>query len=88
MGTADLIGWAATVVFAASYFCVKANALRRVQIVGALMWTAYGVLSHAAPVVGANLLLVGVALWTARRTAAPAAEPSLGRGRGTPRARK
>jgi hypothetical protein len=67
MGTTDLIGWAATVVFAASYFCARAEALRRVQIIGALMWTAYGVLSHAAPVVGANLLLVAVALWTARR---------------------
>ena len=78
MGATDLIGWAATAVFAASYFCAKANALRRVQIAGALMWTAYGVLSHAAPVIGANLLLVAVALWTARRAAAPTAEPSPG----------
>jgi hypothetical protein len=67
MGTTDLIGWAATAVFAASYFCARATTMRRVQIVGALMWTVYGVLSHAPPVVVANLLLVAVALWTARR---------------------
>ena len=72
MGTIDLIGWAATAVFAASYFCARATAMRRVQIVGALMWTAYGLLSHAPPVVAANLLLVAVALWTARRGMPPA----------------
>lgn len=71
---ADLVGWAATLVFAASYFCGRPEVLRRVQIVGALMWAAYGVLSHAAPVVGANLLLVVVALGTARRAAASRAE--------------
>ena len=67
MSTADLVGWAATAVFAASYFSGRPEMLRRVQIVGALLWTVYGLLSHAAPVVGANLLLVVVALWTARR---------------------
>jgi len=72
MGTADLIGWAATAVFAASYFCAGPTTMRRVQIVGALMWTVYGVLSHAPPVVVANLLLVAVALWTARRGTSPA----------------
>jgi len=76
MNATELIGWAATVVFAASYFCGRPAVLRRVQIAGALLWTAYGLLSHAAPVVGANLLLVAVALWTARRAASPRAEGS------------
>ena len=70
MSTTDLVGWTATVVFAASYFCNSPTTLRRVQIAGALIWAAYGLLSHAAPVVGANLLLVVVALWTARRKGA------------------
>ena len=41
--------------------------LRRVQMVGALMWVAYGVVMHAAPVVVANLLVLCAAAWTATR---------------------
>ena len=63
----DLIGWTATVVFAGSYFCKRANMLRLVQTVGALMWAVYGLLAHALPVIVANLLLVAGALWTSRR---------------------
>lgn len=66
----DLVGWIATAVFVSSYFCTKADALRRFQMLGATIWIGYGVLMHAAPVVAANLLVLGAAAWTARRRTA------------------
>ena len=65
----DYLGWAATAVFVSSYF-MRANVITRVQMIGALMWVAYGVLKQAPPVVAANLLVFGAAAWTARRSAA------------------
>lgn len=73
----DLVGWVATAVFVGSYFCKTAGTLRRMQIAGALIWVAYGFLVPAAPVVAANLLVVGAAAWTARRLGGP---PSAGPG--------
>jgi hypothetical protein len=63
---ADYLGWTATVVFAASYFCQEPVAMRRVQMAGAAMWIAYGVLMHAGPVVVANLLVLCAAAWAGR----------------------
>jgi len=63
----ESLGWAATAVFVASYF-TRASLLTRVQMVGALMWIAYGVLQHALPVVVANLLVFAAAGWTAQRS--------------------
>ncbi|HEY0707865.1 MAG TPA: YgjV family protein [Polyangia bacterium] len=63
----DVLGWAATAVFVGSYFFKRPESLRRVQMLGALMWVAYGVLMQAAPVVVANVLVLAAALWTARR---------------------
>ena len=40
--------------------------LKRVQMLGALMWVAYGVLIGASPVVAANLLVFAAAAWTTR----------------------
>ena len=62
----ESLGWAATAVFVASYF-TRPSLLARVQMIGALMWMAYGVLQHALPVVVANLLVFAAAGWTARR---------------------
>ena len=67
----DSLGWLATAVFTASYFCKRPEILRRVQMLGALMWVAYGVLVHALPVVAANLLVLSAAAWTARRGSSP-----------------
>jgi hypothetical protein len=64
----DWLGWAATAVFVSSYF-LRATVLTRVQMIGALMWVAYGVLEQAPPVVAANLLVFGAAAWTAWRAA-------------------
>jgi hypothetical protein len=63
----ESLGWAATAVFVGSYF-TRASLLTRVQMIGALMWIAYGVLQHALPVVVANLLVFTAAGWTAQRS--------------------
>lgn len=60
----DYLGWAATAVFVGSYFCARAVSIKRVQMLGALMWAAYGVLIGAPPVIVANLLVFGAAAWT------------------------
>ena len=62
--TADWLGWAATATFLASYACKDQGALRRVQAVAALMWTAYGAILHAMPIIVANLLVAGVAVYS------------------------
>jgi hypothetical protein len=68
MPVTDYLGWAATAVFVGSYFCTRAEALKRVQMVGALMWAAYGMFIGAVPVVAANLLVFGAAAVTAARS--------------------
>jgi hypothetical protein len=67
MVISDWLGWAATGVFVASYACRSQHALRRVQMAGAAMWIGYGLLMQAAPVVVANLLVLGAAGWASRR---------------------
>jgi hypothetical protein len=62
----DLVGWLATAVFLSSYL-VRPAYLLRVQILGALIWVAYGALLGALPIVTANLLLVAVASWSWHR---------------------
>lgn len=66
--TIEWLGWAATAVFVLSYFCRQPQALRAVQMVGALMWVVYGVLIGALPVVAANVLVCAAAGWTVART--------------------
>ena len=63
----EYLGWTATAVFVASYFCARPSALKRVQMAGALMWVVYGLLIGASPVVVANLLVFGAAAWTMAR---------------------
>jgi uncharacterized SAM-binding protein YcdF (DUF218 family) len=64
----DYLGWTATAVFVSSYFHTRATGLRRTQMVGSVLWMAYGTFMHAAPVVVANLLVLCAAAWTARRS--------------------
>ena len=64
----EYLGWAATTVFVSSYFCTDARALRRTQMIGAVMWMAYAVVMRAAPVFVANLLVLCAAAWTAIRS--------------------
>jgi len=73
----EYLGWAATAVFVASYFCTRPRALRGVQMAGALMWVVYGALIGASPVIVANVLVFGAAAWTvttARRVRRSATE--------------
>jgi hypothetical protein len=57
----DWLGWTATAVFTSSYFFTRPGSLRRVQMVAAIMWVAYGVLVGARPVIVANFLVLGAA---------------------------
>ena len=61
---AEYLGWAATAVFVLSYFCRYPLAMRLVQMSGAAMWIAYGMLIGAMPVTVANLLVFLAAGWT------------------------
>jgi hypothetical protein len=74
----DLVGWAATALFASSYLCKEAKTLRRVQALAASVWMAYGVLIRAWPVIVANAVVASLAMassWT--RSPAPE-DPSAG----------
>jgi uncharacterized protein with PQ loop repeat len=65
----EWIGWIATGVFTSSYLFKRADSLRLVQMIAALMWIGYGVLVNAHPVIVANLLVFGAAAaatWSAR----------------------
>jgi len=53
--TIEYLGWAATTVFVASYFCTRSSVLKAVQMTGALLWVVYGLCIGASPVVVANL---------------------------------
>jgi hypothetical protein len=74
--TIEWIGWVATVLFASSYFWKQAVVLRRVQALAALLWVIYGVIIHALPVVVANVIVAGVAIYSSlamrgKKTQAP-----------------
>jgi hypothetical protein len=69
LGSADLLGWAATAVFVASYFFARPSLLRGAQMIGALLWLIYGVMINATPVIVANVLVFSAAAWTAFRKA-------------------
>jgi hypothetical protein len=60
----DWIGWVASAIFASSYFCKQPGTLRRVQAMAAIMWMTYGFLIHATPVIVANMVVAGVALYS------------------------
>ena len=68
----ESLGWAATAVFVSSYFCARPQTLKRVQMAGAAMWTAYGLTIGSVPVVAANLLVLAAAAWSGRRAATTA----------------
>lgn len=67
MSAADAIGWTATAVFTASYFANGHTRLRRIQMAGASLWLTYGLVMQAAPVIGANVLVLSAACWAEYR---------------------
>jgi hypothetical protein len=60
----EALGWLATAAFASSYLLKEPIALRRSQAFAALLWVAYGAIIHAVPVVVANLVVAGAALYS------------------------
>lgn len=63
----ESIGWIATAVFVASYFSSRSHSMRLMQMLGAVIWTAYGVAIGAPPVIVANVLVFSSAAWTTWR---------------------
>jgi hypothetical protein len=63
---ADLVGWAATALFASSYFCREPRRLRLTQAAAALLWLGDGIALRALPVIVANLIVASLALWSMR----------------------
>jgi hypothetical protein len=72
----DLVGWAATALFGASYFCREPRTLRLTQAAGALTWLAYGIALRALPVIVANVIVASLALWSAWSAPRAVAEES------------
>lgn len=83
--TPDWIGWIATATFLLSYGCKDQRKLRRVQALAAILWAVYGTILQAVPIVVANLLVAGVAVYSSFTGSKPAthvthaAEPDLSR---------
>jgi hypothetical protein len=59
-----MIGWLATAVFASSYLFRRPLVLRMIQAGAALLWVIYGLAIDAVPVVVANLIVAGAALYS------------------------
>lgn len=62
----DWLGWLATAVFVLSYRFRDQRTLRWTQALAAVLWVGYGLARHAMPVVVANLLVAGMALYSSR----------------------
>ena len=62
----DWVGWLATAVFVLSYRFRDQRTLRWIQAFAAVLWVGYGLARHAMPVVVANLLVAGMALYSSR----------------------
>ena len=63
----DALGWVATAIVVGSYFFRDPAILRRIQALGAVLWLGYGAIIHSPPVIVANLVVAGVALWSSLR---------------------
>ena len=60
----DALGWVATALFAASYFCKTPSAMRRLQASAALLWVGYGVWMNALPIIVANVIVASLAVYS------------------------
>lgn len=63
----DLVGWVATATFICSYFVKDPQLLRRIQALAAVIWVGYGIAIGSAPLIGANVLVAALALYSSRR---------------------
>lgn len=74
MTGADLLGWVAASLFPFSYLCKKPLHLVIVQMCAAAVWISYGVAISSKPVIGANIVVVACAAFSAVRFARKAAD--------------
>ena len=58
------LGWVATALFAASYFCKTSSAMRRLQASAALLWVGYGIWMNALPIIVANVIVATLAVYS------------------------
>jgi hypothetical protein len=65
----NMIGWVATAVFAISYFFRRPATLRKIQAFAACLWIMYGIAIGALPVIVANVIVAGAALYSSCRGA-------------------
>jgi hypothetical protein len=63
----SLLGWSASAVFAVSYFIRDSVRLRIVQSIAAVLWTLYGIVLHAPPIIVANIIVATLAIASAYR---------------------
>jgi hypothetical protein len=75
----SILGWVATAVFGTSYLFKEAATLRRIQAAAACLWIIYGIAIGAVPVVVANLVVAGAAIYSSFRR--PSTAPGCGQGR-------
>jgi hypothetical protein len=69
MMNVSMIGWVATVAFAISYFFPRPATLRKIQAFAACLWIIYGAAIGALPVIVANVIVAGSALYSSFRGA-------------------
>jgi hypothetical protein len=82
MNPANVIGWVATAAFGASYLFRRQSTLRKVQAAAACLWILYGVAIGALPVIAANIIVAGAALYsTFRRVGSNSIEEAVPVGR-------
>jgi len=67
----ELVGWAATGVFAGSYLCREPQTLRKVQAVAAIPWIGYGVAIHSFPIIISNVIVATLASLSVLRDGRP-----------------
>jgi hypothetical protein len=68
----SMIGWVATAAFGASYLFRRPATLRKIQAFAACLWIVYGVAIGAVPVIVANVIVAGAALYSSFRGAGDA----------------
>ena len=67
----ELVGWAATGVFAGSYLCREPQTLRKVQAFAAILWIGYGIVIHSFPIIASNVIVATLASLSAFRAGRP-----------------
>jgi hypothetical protein len=76
----DGLGWLATALFAASYFCKTSRSMRRVQAAAAILWVGYGIWMNALPIIVANVIVAALAMysdWKQPRLASAVDQPDV-----------